>query len=175
MRKLLPILLLTVLFMSCSSDDDNDPNNGNQNGKDMIDEKILGKWKVEYSKTIKGARFLDDGSLEIADNATVTEYDGKLTSEITSYMFNNLERAIGITSDNYIKTYWFSTSGGLTDANKDLYYKIDNGLLISIASTPNLNHSHKYRLENGKLTIERIPTSYNNYMYTISEYSKITE
>lgn len=173
MRKLLPILLLTVLFMSCSSDDDNDPNNGYQNGKDMIDEKILGKWKVEYSKTIKGARFLDDGSLEIADNATVTEYDGKYTGHVDqtpkSGIFNESEFKIDIKNDNSILV---SIAG---KNNGTISYKIDNGLLVSIASTPNLNHSHKYRLENGKLTIERIPTSYNNYMYTISEYSKITE
>ena len=176
MRKLLPILLLAVLFISCSSDDDNDPNNGNQNGKDMIDEKIVGKWKVEYSKTIKGARLLDDGTLEIADNAVTTEYIGNFGEPNVipnSGMFDTNEYKIEIKSDNTI----ISTRAN-NNPTRTIYYKIEDGLLKwveSLKSTSIQSQDHKYKLENGKLTIERIPTMRNSYTYTISEYSKITE
>jgi len=175
-KALLSILLLSALFISCSSDDDNDPNNGNQNGKDMIDEKLIGKWKVEYSKTIKGARFLDDGTLEIADNAVITEYNGDYTGHIEqtpkSGIFDVSEFKIDIKDDNSILV---SPAG---KNNKTITYKIEDGLLKwveSLKSTSSQSQDHKYKLENGKLTIERIPTTRNTYTYTISEYSKITE
>lgn len=177
MRKLLPILLLAVLFISCSSDDANeDPNNGNQNGKDMIDEKLIGKWKVEYSKTIKGARFLDDGTLEIAEGAVITEYMGNFGEPNiipNSGMFDTNEYQIEIKSDNTI----ISTRAN-NNPTRTIYYKVEDGLLKwveSLKSTSNQSQDHKYKIDNGKLIIERIPTTRNSYTYTISEYSKITE
>lgn len=167
--------MLTTLFVSCSSDDDTDPNNGNNNG--MIDEKIIGKWKVEYSKTIKGARFLDDGTLEIADNAVTVEYYGNFGEpDIVpkSGLFDVNEYQIEIKKDNSI----ISTRAN-NNPTKIIYYKIEDGLLkwvdAPVKSTSNLVAEHKYRIENNKLIIERIPTQKNNYYYTLSEYSKIEE
>ncbi len=127
MKKILYLLVLTALFVSCSSDDDTDPNNGNGNNNGMIDEKIIGKWKVEYSKTIKGARFLEDGTLEIADNAVITEYEGDYTGHIEqtpkSGVFDYAEFKININKDN---TILVSAAGKNT---KTVYYKIEDGLL----------------------------------------------
>lgn len=176
MKKILYLLVLTALFVSCSSDDDNTDNNKKEeNG--MIDEKILGKWKVEYSKTIKGARFLDDGTLEIAEGAIIIEYNGDYTGHIDqvpkSGIFDDAEFKIEIKDNNTIVS---SVAGA---NNKAVYYKVENGLLIWVSNmskpTSSLSQSHKYKIENNKLIIERIPTKQNGYIYTISEYSKITE
>lgn len=181
MRKLLPILLLAVLFISCSSDDDNeDPNNGNQNGKDMIDEKILGKWKVEYSKTIKGARFLDDGTLEIAEGAVITEYDGDITSAISSYIFRDWERIIEFTNNNVLSVYDIGDKGVLVNkdnsAAKYSAYRTKDNIIEWENSRGQLTIiPREYSLKNGELIIEIKPTTLTGYTYVISKYSKITE
>lgn len=175
MRKLLPVLFLAVLFVSCSSDDDNeDPNKG----KETIDEKIIGKWKVEYSKTIKPAMYNEStGKPEYDETeAIITEYDGKLTSDINSYIFNSSERAIEITKDNIIKTYWFNTNGGITDAKKNVSYKVEYNYLKWTSGTNNPTAVVKYSIKDGKLIMELIRAEGMTLTYyTISEYSKITE
>lgn len=186
MRKLLCLLMLTALFVSCSSDDDTDPNNENGNNNGMIDEKILGKWKVEYSKTIKPARYLEDGTLEIEENAVVTEYmgnyDGTEATTPKSGMFHPKEYLIDIKKDNNI---YISQIGNTAD-NKDIAYKIENDLLITGGYWDGINNTgtyipkqfHKYSLNNNTLTIEFIGAEEGFLyipFYTISEYSKITE
>lgn len=195
MRKILYLLMLTALFVSCSSDDDTDPNNGNGNNNGMIDEKIIGKWKVEYSKTIKPAVYILNETdlkekkelypnldlkigLNYPDNATLREYDGALTSEIKSYMFSDSERAIEITNDNLLKIYWFNTSGGLVDAKKDGTYKIEEVFLKYQTAKDNPMAIIKYQLENGILTMEliNVEKSISPFQeYRISKYSKISE
>lgn len=179
MRKLLPILLLAVLFISCSSDDD-DPNNGNKNGKNMIDEKILGKWKVEYSKTIKGARLLEDGTLEIAEGAVITEYDGDITSAVSSYIFRGWERIIEFTNNNVLFVYDIGDKGVLVNkdnsAAKYSAYKIKDNIIEWENSRGQLTIiPREYSLKNGELIIEIKPTTLSGYIYVISKYSKITE
>lgn len=79
MRKILYLLILTVLCISCSSDDENNRSYGNENGNNnpTIDENLIGKWKVEYSKTIKPAQFDEKtGKILYGENALITEYNG---------------------------------------------------------------------------------------------------
>jgi len=174
MRKLLPILLLAVLFISCSSDDDNDPNNGNQNGKDMIDEKIVGKWKVEYSKTIKPAQFDEKtGKVSYEENALIREYLGNWGTEpnieVESSMFNNKDVEINIQNDNVISV---KPGGG---NHKSITYKIEDGYLKQTFKDTSETLKYKYYFEDGKLVMELIPHQLNYNIYTISKYSKITE
>ena len=179
-KALLSILLLSALFISCSSDDDNDPNNGNQNGKDMIDEKLIGKWKVEYSKTIKGAKFLDDGTLEIAENAVTTEYNGEITSDINSYIFRDWERIVEFKDNNDLYVYDIGDKGVLVNkdnsAAKYSEYKIKDNIIEWSNSRGQITIiPREYSLKNGELTIQIKPTTATGYIYTISKYSKITE
>lgn len=173
MKKILYLLMLTALFVSCSSDDNNtDQDNGN---KGMIDEKILGKWKVEYSKTIKGVRFLDDGTIEIADNAVITEYNGNYTGYINqtpkSGLFDVAEFKIEIENNNSI----IVSSAGKNKIT--ISYKVEDGYLkwIKAGDRP-YTIFIKYRLDNKKLTMEMVKaTGITLVEYRISEYSRITE
>lgn len=173
MKKLLPILLLAVLFISCSSDDDNDPNNGNQNGKNMIDEKILGKWKVEYSKTIKPAKFDEKtGKVSYEENALIREYLGNWGEpniEPESGMFDSKEIRLEIKKDN---TIIISIGGGNP---KTVLYKIEDGYLKQTFKDTSETLKYKYYFEDGKLVMELIPHQLNYNIYTISKYSKIIE
>lgn len=180
MRKLLPILLLAVLFISCSSDDDNeDPNNGNQNGKDMIDEKIIGKWKVEYSKTIKPAVYNETtGKPEYNEDATIKEYKGNWGEPNVvpeSAMFDNKDIEIEITKENNIIV---KPGGG---NYKTILYKIDKGLLKWQTKSDNPYGVIKYSLDGNTLVMEIIKAESTSGgvthlgYYTISRYSKITE
>lgn len=172
---LLFILLLSALFISCSSDDNNDPNNGNQNGKDMIDEKIIGKWKVEYSKTIKPAQFDEaKGEVNYPENATMIEYNGDYTGHIDQTpktgMFDYTEFKIEINNDN---TILVSQAG---KNNNTISYKIENSYLKWQTSKDSPTGVIKYRLENGKLILELIKAEGTHLTYyTISKYSKTTE
>lgn len=172
MRKLLPILLLAVLFISCSSDDD-DPNNGTQNGKNMIDEKILGKWKVEYSKTIMPAQFDEKtGKVAYEENALIREYLENLEKphvKPESGMFDPKEIRLEIKKDNTIIA---SIAGGNP---KTVSYKIEDGYLKQTFKDTSETLKYKYYFEDGKLVMELIPHHLNFNIYTISKYSKITE
>lgn len=168
--------MLTALFVSCSSDDDNtDPNNGNGNNG-MIDEKILGKWKVEYSKTIKPAVYNETtGKVEYDEKeAKITEYDGNYTNDQTipkSGMFSSDEIAIEIKNNNTINV---SLAGVIKP--KEISYKIEDETLKWISTDPSyfFSANHKYYFEGKILIIERMPQDKINE-YTISRYSKITE
>lgn len=180
MRKLLPILLLAVLFISCSSDDENNRSNGNGNNNPTIDENLIGKWKVEYSKTIKGAMLLDDGTLKIAENAVITEYDGKITSKISSYIFSDWERFIEFTNNNELNVYDIGNNGVLV--NRDMRskpysaYKINGNIIEWMTSQGQLIIiPREYSLKNGELIIELKPTIRTSYIYVLSKYSKLTE
>lgn len=171
--------MLTALFVSCS-DDNNDPGNGNKNS--TIDERILGKWKVEYSKSIKPAAYNETtGKPDYNEKkADITEYFGNFGEPNIvpqSGMFDSNEYKIEINKNNTI----ISTRAN-NIPTKTIYYKIENGNLywVNKPLKPNeggnvFSYEHKYKFENGKLTIERMPTSSNFYEYAISEYSKITE
>ena len=54
-KALLSIFMLSALFISCSSNDDTDP----ENVKSTIDKNIIGKWKVEYSRDLSPARYIE--------------------------------------------------------------------------------------------------------------------
>lgn len=186
MRKLLPILFLAVLFISCSDDDNNDPGNGNQNGKDMIDEKIIGKWKVEYSKTIKPAQYDEEKKDVIYPiDASIVEYNGDYDGNSNlpiSGMFDNREYQINIKSDNSI----FMSLAGNSSNNKTESYIIKEGYLLTGGYWTGINNTgtyipfkyHKYSISGNTLTIEFIGIK-ENYQWTpyyiISKYSKITE
>lgn len=173
MKKILYLLMLTALFVSCSSDDDNtDPNNGNGN-KGMIDEKILGKWKVEYSKTIKPAQFDEKtGKVSFEENALIREYLGNWGEpnvEPESGMFDPKEIRIEIKNDNTIVV---SIGGGNP---KTVSYKIENGYLKQTFKDRSETLKHKYYFEDSKLVMELLPNQLNYNIYTISKYSKIAE
>lgn len=181
MRKLLPLILLTVFFIACSSDDDNtDPNkgnNGNENNSGMIDKNILGKWKVEYSKTISPAQFDEKNSeVSYASNASIIEYFGNWGEPNVvpkSGLFDQKEIRIKIQNDN---TIIVSIGGGNP---KTISYKIEDGYLKWQPSTWNTSKPTgviKYRLESNKLIMELVKAEgvLLTY-YTISRYSKITE
>ncbi|MFT3994410.1 MAG: hypothetical protein QM660_08885 [Dysgonomonas sp.] len=177
MRKLLPILLLAVLFISCSSDDDNeDPNNGNQNGKDMIDEKILGKWKVEYSKTIKPAIYNETtGKVEYDEKeAKITVYEGNFGEPNVvpiCGLFDTNEYNIEIKSDNSI-----TVTRANNNPTKSISYKIEDNNLKWQSGVNNPTGVVRYSLKNNLLTMELIKAEGAQLTYyTISEYSKITE
>lgn len=176
MKKILYLLMITALFVSCSSDDDNtDPNNGNGN-KGMIDEKILGKWKVEYSKTIKPAIYNETTSKpEYNEDASVREYDGNFGEpDIVpgSGMFDINEYKIEIKSNNTIISTRANNNPTIT-----VSYQIEDGYLkwISTGNTP-YTIFIKYKLDNNKLIMEMVKaTGITLVEYRISEYSKITE
>lgn len=178
MRKILSLLILPILFISCSSDDIiPDPNNGENS---TIDEKILGKWKVEYSKKIEPAVYNETtGKVEYNEDAIITEYEGdwgKPGIIPESGMFDNNEIAIEIKNDNNIIV---SIGGGNP---KPIGYKIENGYLKRTSNIYKSTMNHKYSLKDGILTVELIGlelvdgelTPHLDY-YKISRYSKITE
>ena len=165
--------MLVALVVSCSSDD-TEPNNGKDDNKGMIDEKILGKWKVEYSKTIKGARLLEDGTLEIADNAVITEYlgDYEETKEAPkSGLFSNEEVIIDLNKDKSVLVYdaWVIKPKTIT------FDSIKDGLFIKIYDYSTKTYKLKYWFDKDRLIIETITPELKEYYYTISEYNKIKE
>lgn len=193
MKKLLPILLLAVLFISCSSDDDNDPNNGNQNGKNMIDEKILGKWKVEYSKMIylfaPNPIYPNDTYYKIFEYEG--NYNGTKETMPQAGLFSRTDIGIEFDKQSKIKISYVAYK----DANSRIVeeriattnYKISNDS-IYVEMNTSVFAGFKYNLNSkGELIIgftHKIPEglpSYNseylpqreNYLY--SKYSKITE
>lgn len=177
MRKLLHILMLSALFVSCSSDENRIIDDG---GNSMIDEKIIGKWKVEYSKTIKGAKLSDDGVIEVADNAIITEYDGKTSSEIKSYIFRDWERVIEFTDSNKLYVYDIGENGSLLNKDNSAYkysvYKVKGNVIEWENSRGQIGIiPREYSLKDNELIIQIKPTILTGYIYVISKYSKITE
>lgn len=178
MKKILHLLVLTALFVSCSSDDDTVPNNGNGNNNGIIDEKIIGKWKVEYSKTIKPAQFDEKtGKPVYNEDASIKEYDGNFGEPNIvpeSSMFGDKDVWINIKNDNAIAAYHTSyPSIGYTP--KEVSYKIEDGYLKQIFKDTSETLKYKYYFEDDKLVVELMPHQLNYNIYTISKYSKITE
>lgn len=162
MKQILSLFILLILFTSCS---DNDTIELTNNG---IDSSILGKWKVQYSKTIKGAKFLENGNLEISDGALFSEYNGDYEENllaVKSGMFDDKEVRISINQEGKIYTYMESLN-----EPKDVAYKIRNGYLVCYDIL-----QYRYLLKGGKLMIERIPIKENSWTYTVSIYKKILE
>lgn len=174
MKKLLAILMLLALFVSCSDDDTTDPNNGNGNGKDMIDEKIIGKWKVEYSKTISPAAYNQQtGKVEHEEDARITEYlgnYGEIGLIISSGLFSSKEVDIEITKDKKV-----ISNSVMEDPKTITFDSIKDGLFLKTIDYSTNIFKLKYRFDKEKLIIETITPEYNRYNYTISEYSKIKE
>lgn len=175
MKKLLAIFMLLALFVSCSDDDTTDPNNGNGNGKDMIDEKIIGKWKVEYSKTISPAIYNQQtGKVEHKEDARITEYLGnyeEIKEAPKSGLLSTEEVLIEFNKDKSVLVYdaWVVKPKQLS------FTSINNGLITKKEDYTDKTHKLKYRFDKEKLIIETITPEYNRYNYTISEYSRIKE
>ena len=171
MRKLLPILLLAILFISCSSDDDEQT--GDNGDPITIDEAILGKWKVEYSKTVVPALFDEEtGEVTYENNAIIREYFGNwgepnIVPE--SGMFDVKEIRIEVKNDNTI----IVSIGG--NNPKTITYKVEDGYLKQIHKNSTLTTDRLYYFEGDELVIEEMPNYYNFKYYTISRYSKIAE
>ncbi len=171
MKKLLPILLLAVLFISCSSDNNNeDPNNGSE----MIDSKILGNWKVIYSQTIKPAVYNEvTEELSYPTNAKITEYLGDYNGHINqtpeSSMFNNKDVEIDVNSDNTIR---IKPGGGNYTT---ISYLIEDGYLKWNIGNGHINFI-KYKINNNVLTMELVKSTNPLLIeYRISKYTKIVE
>jgi len=178
MRKTFYLLMLTALFVSCSSDDDYEKYTGpydDGNNNSMIDEKILGKWKVEYSKTIKPARYNETiGKPEYGKDAKIKEYYGNIgepdISPLSGLFYHN-EFQIEIKKDNSI------ISHRSVDNPKIINYEIEDGYLKWINKVDNSATVFiKYKLDGNKLTMETIRRiGFELDEYRISEYSRITE
>lgn len=188
MKKILSLLMLVALFVSCSSDDDNDPGN---NGNNMIDEKIIGKWKVEYSKTINPAVYIETQEelkklqetslvelklgLNYPEDAKVIEYDGNFGEPNiipNSGMFDMNEYQIEIKKNNSIISHRANNN-----PTTSIFYKVEDGYIkwINTGDSPSTIFI-KYKLDNNKLTMEMIKSTGITLMeYRISEYSRITE
>lgn len=199
MKKVLSILLiLMVLFMASCSDDKNTPNSNGKDDEEQIDERLLGKWKVEYSKTITPAIYIENEEdlnkrpnnqdlvigLNHPDDATVLEYFGNWGEPNVipeSGMFNRNEINIEITKN---KNVVVSIGGGSPKTIS--FNSINDGYLISGGSMQNGVITpytfYKYSFEGGGLIVELIRSenidgSINPILkeYRISKYSKITE
>lgn len=167
------LLILLALFISCSSDNDNEvPNNGNPNGKDIVDQKIVGKWKVEYSKSIKPAGYVD-GKLTWNENSKITEYEGnwgEINVVPESGMFDTKEIRIEIKED---KTIISSIGGGNPKTTTCLSMK--DGYITRQSNLSDDPMKYKYYFEGNILIIEVLTPYWINDTYIISKYSKITE
>lgn len=157
--------------MSCSSDD-NDPDNNNGNNNGMIDEKILGKWKVEYSKTIKPAGYVD-GKLTWNEDSKITEYEGnwgEINVVPESGVFDPKEIRIEIKED---KTIISSIGGGNPKTTACLSMK--DGYITRQSNLSDDPMKYKYYFEGNILIIEVLTPYWINDTYIISKYSKIVE
>ncbi|NDV77833.1 hypothetical protein D0T57_02460 [Dysgonomonas sp. 511] len=162
------------MFASCSSDDDGTDGGKQGNGTSMIDEKIVGKWKVEYSKTINPARYDEEkGDVLYPVDAVVTEYLGNYGEPDIipeSGLFNAKEVRIEINNKNSIIV------SSVLEKDQAISYKIEDGYLKWIANSDQ-KVCIKYKLNGNKLIMEMV--AFENMVhpniYTISEYSKITE
>lgn len=170
MKKLFSILLLTLLFISCSSDDDNDPDDGSKNGKDIVDQKIVGKWKVEYSKSIKPAGYVD-GKLTWDEDSKITEYEGnwgEINVVPKSGMFDTKEIRIEIKEDITIIS---SIGGG--NPKTTVCLNIKDGYITRQSNLSNDPMKYKYYFEGDILIIEVLTPYWISDTYIISKYSKI--
>lgn len=144
MRKLLHILMLSALFVSCSSDENRIIDDG---GNSMIDEKIIGKWRVEYAKNIYIEQFYK-----------IFEYNGKYNGNENSIpqagFFTRKEISIEFNKEgqlliNYVDKQPFST---IKEETITTTYNITND---SIQLTGNYPLKAKYYINsNNELIIE---------------------
>lgn len=194
MNKILYVLMLLALLVSCSSDnDDIDPNsnsnNGNGNNNGMIDEKILGKWKVEYSKNIY--TFFPNAPVSADKYYKIFEYDGSYDGTENSIpqagFFIRKEISIEFTKEgdliiNHINNQSYDS---VKEESTTTTYKVSND---SIQLTGNYPLKAKYHINgNNELIIEnsysilKDDPQYNSEFLTekegvvFSKYSKIKE
>ena len=136
---------------------------------ETIDEAILGKWRVEFSETIRGVRMRANETLEILPGLphdTITFF-GEPDTEITSFMFGRDENIIEIRNDNQIKLFRLNDRGGVTISREQVWYTTRNDTLFR--QVGNVERPHLYHLQNDTLTIRRIPIE-PEWAYTISRY-----
>jgi len=178
MKKILALLLLAITLAACSGNDpktDPDPEPGS-----TIDNKLLGKWKVEYSKTIKPARYNPEtGQIQYGKDPVTTEYfgdfDGYINTLPKTGMFDEKEVWIEILKDNKIKAYATDPSSS-TNPIGTCSYKIENGYLKGQNTTTNPIFLIKYYFEGKVLVMEYIGIEDPILLadrYVISKYSKI--
>ena len=179
---------LSALFISCSSNDDTDP----ENVKSTIDKNIIGKWNVEYSRDLSPARYIEteeeliilqkyykDSVFRIGWNYTndtkITEYSGNFNWEKSSFpktgLFSSEEIWIEIKNDNTIVV---ASAGSFK--NISISYKIEDNYLKWKYDRGSITVFNKYSIKNGRLIMEIIKTENSPiFFYKLSEYSKITE
>ncbi len=169
MKKLFLFLIL-LLFIACGDDD----NGGSGNGENKtIDKKLIGKWKVEYSKYSDSSKYNEEtGEFVDGENAKIIEYFGTM-GEINGApkcgMFDMKEYQIEIKEDNTI-----IVSKSEHPYEKTSPYIIKDGYLMWNGNT------YRYNMDTGELTIEllKIGSGIGNGIATIhkiSRYSKIKE
>lgn len=164
MRKLLPILFLAVLFISCSDDD----NGGNDDENKTIDKRILGRWKVEYSIYATSAIYNEETKeFTIGQYAKVFEYFGNFGEpDIVPQtgLFDMKEYQIEIKDDNTIYVH------RVENTNTSVIYRVEDGYIKWNGNTL------RYSIDNNELIIEllKIGDKYAS-SYSKSIYSKITE
>lgn len=169
MNKILPVLMLTLFLFACGDDDNGSSGNGENN---TIDKKLIGKWKVEYSKYSNSAKYNEEtGEFVDNENAKIIEYFGNIGEPnvtVSTGMFDMKEYQIEIKEDNIIVVI---ISGSKP---KTLSYIIKDGYLMWNGNT------YRYNIDTGELTIEllRIGSGIGNgiaAIHKISRYSKIIE
>lgn len=198
MKKLLAIFMLLALFISCSDDDNTDPDNGNGNGKDMIDEKIIGKWKVEYSKMIYEFNPPNPNSNLNCTYYKIFEYngdyDGTRETMPQAGLFDRSEIRLEFDKEGNMKLTYVAYKDphfGITEErtgtvkyktrNDSVFISSESGAVLPLPSTK-YSFNEKGELVLGitskipdhiwECTAEYLPQK-ENYLY--SKYSKITE
>lgn len=185
---LLMLLALPILYTSCSDKDDPDPEKEN-----TIDERLIGKWKVEYSKTITPAVYvIDEADLKVKQEkypsldlkigvnpygeVSVSEYFGNYGEPDVvprSSMFGNSDVWIDIKKSFTIDAYH-------TDPNEQGYkpkvfsfIKMNEGIILN-GKGPSLKiPTWKYYFEKDLLVIELITPDLAMNQYIVSKYSRL--
>jgi len=167
MNKIIPVIILSLFLFACGDDDNGESGGGN--GNNTIDKKILGKWKVEYSKYSNSAKYNEEtGEFIDNENANIIEYFGNFGEPNIvprCGMFDMKEVNIEVKESN---TIIIAIAGA---NNKTISYTINNGCIIWSGITA------RYSIEGNTLVIEKIKNINGQYpgTHTISKYSKITE
>lgn len=172
MKQILALLIFAFTLIGCS---DSDPKTDPEPENSTIDTRLLGKWKVEYSKTIQPAIYnKETGKPEYLEDAAIYEYfgdyDGIANIIPTSGMLDKLEVDIEVKENNTL----IVSSVGKSD-NIVLYKIEDNYLKWQGASSRTINVI-KYYFEGNLLVMEYIEietSGINADRYTISKYSEI--
>lgn len=171
MKKILFPLLLLFILTGCKEEPK----------EKLIDESILGKWKVEYSKTLRPADYnKETGEITTYEDTWAIEYFGDYEETKVrpqSGVFFESEIKINLMADNYVDVYLPVRGSYDTDTLRHFYYEIRDGYMLD-KQGPDYNPSQiiKYQIKNDSLILESIEQPKTTPQgYTISKYSKITE